>query len=127
MLNLKGKLRAAVASRSCEQQLREKGAQIEATVASILGIGEVAMGVYGEIEGAMGSAHGVPSGATPARSPDFDAFRKSVSTACRDRQRPDPGIANSPAPGAGCKRRLIRSPTGGHLSAAGYCRTGRFG
>jgi len=30
------------------------------------------------------AAHGVPSGAAPARSPDVDAFLKSLSTAWKD-------------------------------------------
>ena len=60
----------------------------------------------------------LPPTTTPARSPDVDAFLKSVSTACKDGQRPDSGIANSPAPRTGGVQRLICSPTRRNLSTA---------
>ena len=56
------------------------------------------------------AAHGVPSGAAPARSPDVDAFLKSLSTAWKNSEA-RPTHASSPAPSTGGAQRLIRSPT----------------
>ena len=39
-------------------QASQNGAQIEATVESILGLSEVAMGVLGEVEGVVGTTEG---------------------------------------------------------------------
>jgi hypothetical protein len=64
------------------------------------------------------AAHGVPSGAAPARSPVVDAFLKSLSTAWKNGQA-RPTHASSPAPSTGGGQRLIRSPTRGRLSTAG--------
>jgi hypothetical protein len=64
------------------------------------------------------AAHGVPSGAAPARSPVVDAFLKSLSTAWKNGQA-RPTHASSPAPSTGGAQRLIRSPTRGRSLTAG--------